>query len=363
MTREALHWQRSLRIAVVAASLDIVGGQGVQAHELVSRLRRDGYRVDFVAINPRFPTGLGWARRVPFLRTLINQFLYLSSLPVLRHDDVVHAFSASYWSFLLAPVPAIMAARLFGKRVIIHYHSGEAADHLERWGALVHPWLRMADEIVVPSQFLRRVFGRFGYPARVVNNIVDTRRFRFRERIPLQPRLLSVRNLEPYYRVDVTIRAFKRIKARFPLATLVIAGSGSQEGALRRLVESLDLDGITFMGSVDPASIHVIYDEAHIFVNSSTLDNQPVSVLEAFAAGLPVVSTPTGDIGAMLRSGETGVIVPPEDPEALSTAVVKLLQAPQTARELVRRAHEEMVRYSWPEIRKEWAAVYALEAA
>ncbi len=56
-----------------------------------------------------------------------------------RALDVVHVFSASYSSFLLAPVPAMLAARLFNKRVVLHYHSGEADDHLAHWGALVHP--------------------------------------------------------------------------------------------------------------------------------------------------------------------------------------------------------------------------------
>ena len=137
-------------------------------------------------------------RRLPYARTILNQLLYLPRLTVLRRADVVHVFSGSYWSFLLAPVPAMLAGRAFGKRVVLHYHSGEAADHLQHWGALVHPWLRLAHEIVVPSPYLREVFGAHGYDVRVIPNIVDLTPFRFRDRSTIEPRFLSIRNLEPY---------------------------------------------------------------------------------------------------------------------------------------------------------------------
>src|SRR5881296_2164939 len=118
----------ALRIGLVAASLDIVGGQGVQADTLSAELSNTGYDVTFVPINPRFPARLEWVRRYPYLRTVVNEALYLPSLLRLRNVDVVHVFSASYWSFLLGPVPAMLAARLFGKRLVLNYHSGEADD-------------------------------------------------------------------------------------------------------------------------------------------------------------------------------------------------------------------------------------------
>ena len=205
------------RIAMVAASLEILGGQGVQAISLMERLRAEGHSVHFLPINPVFPAGLRRLRRLPYLRTVINQVLYLPSLWELRSVDAVHVFSASYWSFLLAPVPAMLAARRFGKRVVLNYHSGEAEDHLQHWGKLVHPWLRLANEIVVPSDYLRQVFARFGYRTRVIRNLVDTARFSYRERSPLRPRLLSMRNFEPHYRVANSIEALALLKQRYQI--------------------------------------------------------------------------------------------------------------------------------------------------
>jgi len=343
------------RIAIVSASVDILGGHWVQAGALLEALARDGYDVRFVPVNPRFPRGLRWLRRVPYARTVANQALYQRSLLRLAGADVVHVFSASFWSFLLGPVPAMLMAKAFGARVVLHYHSGEAGEHLGRWGTRVHPWLRLADVIAVPSDYLADVFAGHGYSTQVIHNVVDLSRFQYRERVPLRPRLVSTRNLEPYYRVDVVLEAFARVKAELPGATLTIAGYGSEEPRLRRLAP----EGVRFVGRVEPESMPRLLDEADVFVNASVVDNQPVSILEAFAAGVPVVSTPTGGIAAMVRHDETGLLVPPLDAAALAGAVLALLRDPDRATRLARRAREACVRYTWPAVRDQWASVYA----
>jgi L-malate glycosyltransferase len=347
------------RVAIVAASLDILGGHGVQACALVEALRGDGYAVSFVPINPRFPAGLQWVRRVRFLRTILNQLLYVSSLARLARTDVVHVFSASFWSFLLGPVPAMVVAKVLGARVLLHYHSGEAAEHLDRWGLLVHPWLRLADVIVVPSEFLAAIFAEHSHATLVIRNVVNLSRFQYRERLPLGAHLVSTRNLEPYYRVDVVLEAFARVRAEVPEALLTVAGYGSEAPRLRRMAG----DGVRFAGKVDQESMAALLDEADIFVNASVVDNQPVSILEAFASGLPVVSTPTGGIAAMVRHEETGLIVPPVDAEALAAAVLQLLRDPDRAARMASQARDEIAGYTWPAVRSQWAAAYATAGA
>ena len=349
----------SPRIALVAPSMEILGGQGVQAQALFAHLREQSWPVDFLRIDPAFPWGLRWIRRLPYARTALNQALYIPSLLRIRQADVVQVFSASYWSFLLAAAPAMVAARILGKRVILNYHSGEADDHLARWGLLVHPWLRLAHEIVVPSEYLREVFARHGYQARAIPNVVNTADFRYRERRPERPHLVSTRNLERHYRVDNTLEAFALVQARYPQAILSVAGYGREETRLRELAASLKLSRVRFLGRVAPAELPALLDQADVFVNSSIVDNQPVSVLEAFAAGLPVVSTPTGDIANMIRDGETGLMVPAGDPAAMAKAVISLLENPNRAGELARTSRAELEKYTWAHVSKRWAAVYS----
>jgi glycosyltransferase involved in cell wall biosynthesis len=353
----------SQRIAIVAASLDIVGGQGVQARVLAEHLMDEGFVVDFVPVNPRFPAPLAWVRRIKGLRTVLNELIYVWTLARLRHANVVHVFSASYWSFVLGPVPAIAAARCLRKRVILNYHSGEAHDHLTHWGVLVHPWLRLVDEIVVPSPYLHEVFARHGYRARMIANVVDTSRMRYRERAAVGPRLLSTRNLEPHYGVDVILRAFAVLKNRFPAATLTVAGYGSEEQPLRQLATSLGVDGIRFVGRQEPNEMAALYEAADIFVNTSVVDNQPLSVLEAFAYGLPVMSTPTGDIKNMVGDGERGRLIPANDPEALASAVTGLIENPAIALRMAQNARAHVETHTWPRVRGAWTATYRRDGA
>ena len=346
------------KIAMVAPSLGILGGQAVQAKVLADHLRVDGYEVRLVPINPPFPRGAGWLKRLRYLRTVANEGLYLPTLRKLRSADVVHVASASYWSFLLAPLPAIVAARRWGKPILLNYHSGEAADHLANWGSLVHPWLKMVDKIVVPSVFLKEVFARHGYQAEVIHNVIDTGQYRYRHRLPLLPEFLSVRNFEPHYGVEHTLVAFAMIQTVFPAASLTMAGQGPQEAELKHLAQALSLRNVRFVGAVDPASMPDLYDRHSIFLNASFVDNQPLSILEAMASGMPVVSTPVGDIPNMVEDGETGTLVPVGDPSAMAKAATLLLEQAERAALMAQRAKESLMQYDWSKVGPAWDETY-----
>ena len=123
---------RRLKVAVVAPSLRILGGQAVQADRLL-RAWRDDSDVDawLVPVNPVPPKLLRFALDIKYLRTIVNELTYLPLLVrELARADVVHVFSASYASYLLAPLPAMLIGRALGKPVILNYRSGEAPDHL-----------------------------------------------------------------------------------------------------------------------------------------------------------------------------------------------------------------------------------------
>jgi glycosyltransferase involved in cell wall biosynthesis len=348
------------RVAVVAAGPDIIGGHSVQAAAITAGLREEGVETFSLAINRAFPRGLRWARRLPGVRTVVNEALYASALRALASVDVAHVFSASYWSFLLAPVPAMLAARRYGARVVLHYHSGEVADHLDNWGWRVHPWLDLADDIVVCSEFQREVFARHGRSARVIPNVVDVTRFAFRPRTTVAPRLLSNRTLEPSYRVDVVLEAFRRIREQRPDATLTIAGTGSEEQRLRAAALAIDAERIRFVGAVPADLMPSLLDEHDVFLNASVIDNQPVSLIEALAAGLAVVSTPTGGIAEMVEDGVTGRLVAADAPAAMARAVLDLLDQPDATHWMTRRARATTDRYQWKSVWPLWRQVYGV---
>jgi glycosyltransferase involved in cell wall biosynthesis len=240
----------------------------------------------------------------------------------------------------------------------VNYHSGEAPDHLARSAVARFVLRRWVDLVVVPSPFLRDVFFSFGIHAAVVPNTVDTRRFPYRVRSPLRPRLLSTRNFEPIYNVACTLRAFAHVQQQYPDASLTLVGGGSEEPALRRLAAQLQLRHVTFTGPVNPADIPSYYANADIYVQTPAIDNMPLSVLEAFASGLPVVSTRVGGVPAILADGVQGLLAPDGDAAGIAFQILRLLERPELARQLAAAAHESCAAYQWSAARDGWLRAY-----
>jgi glycosyltransferase involved in cell wall biosynthesis len=357
-TREAV--ARPLRVLLVAPSLDILGGQAVQAARLLARMCQDNrLKIAFQPINPRLPGLLGRLQKIKYVRTIVTSMLYIAMLLARSgRYDVIHIFSASYLSFLLAPTPAILIARLYGKKVVLNYRSGEAEDHLKRWRKTTLPMMRRAHVIAAPSGYLVDVFARFGLAACSIHNIVETERFRFRKRDPLRPVFMSNRNLEPLYNVDCLLRAFALIQQRLPEARLTLAGDGSQRHELERLAEGLELRNVTFVGRIPQERVHELYDSADIYLNSSDIDNMPGSLIEAFACGLPVVTTDAGGIPYIVTHEKTGLLVPRGDHAALALAAIRLLDEPGLALRIIHNARDECHKYTWPAVRNQWVALY-----
>jgi glycosyltransferase involved in cell wall biosynthesis len=351
--------EERIRIAVIAASSRYVGGQSVQADLLLRHWQDDpAVEARFIAIDPPLPRLLAWVQGIPFLRTLIREPLYFVSLwRGLRDVQVAHIFSASYWSFLLATSPAWLVAWLQGAKTVIHYHSGEARDHLRR-SRSARLVLEAVDRLVVPSEYLADVFHEFGLQAHVVPNMVDLTQFTFRMRQPVRPRLLFARGFHPYYSPDVAVRAFALIQRTYPEATLDLVGKGPLEPQIRSLVCELNLCGVNFEGAVAHPEMARFYESADIFINASSLDNMPVSILEAFASGLPVVTTAPEGMSYLVEHERTGLLSKPGDAGALAENVVRLLAHPELASGLTLNALEEVQRYSWQAVRQQWLELY-----
>jgi len=348
-----------LRVSIVAPSLRYVGGQAVQADLLLRLWQNDpAAEVSFLAVDPALPGALAWAERIPGLRTILREPIYLWHLwRGLKNVDVAHIFSASYWSFLLAPAPAWFAAKLRGCKSLINYRSGEARTHLQRFRSASFVLSRV-DKIVVPSGYLVDVFREFGLTASVVPNLVDLSQFSYRERTPLRPHLVCTRGFSAYYSVDVVVRAFAEVKKEYPEAQLDLVGGGPLEAEVRKLVSDLHLSGVHFTGVASRQEIGKYYAQADIFINASWLDNMPVSVIEAFAAGTPVVSTSPESMPYLVQHGRTGLLSPVGDEKALAANVLRLLRDPALAARLAQTAHQESQKYTWKVVREQWLSTY-----
>ena len=350
---------RRLEVALVAPTLGILGGQAVQADRLLRAWSDDGeVHAWLLPVNPTPPGPL--KHLLPFrgLRTIVTQLTYWPLLlRRLQDADVVHVFSASYFSFLLAPLPAVLVSRLLGKAVVMNYRSGEAPDHLRR-SAVARVVLRSVDQNIVPSTFLQRVFAGFEIASDVIPNIVDVERFAFRLRRPLRPHLLSTRNFEPLYNVACTLNAFALVQQKYPDATLTLVGAGSQDAALRSLVEDRGLRNVRFAGRVPPEDIWRHYADADIYVQTPDIDNMPSSVLEAYASGCAVVSTGAGGVPFILAHETHGLLAPCGDHQTVAAHVCRLLEDPALTERVTMAARASCEAYRWTVVRKDWLGLY-----
>jgi len=348
-----------IRVALVAPTLEILGGHAVQADRMLAGWLDDPHvAMRLVPINPPRPVLLAWLARVKYARTIATQLCYWPLLlRQLRWADVVHVFSASQSSFYLAPLPATVIARLYNKPVVVHYHSGDARDHLGG-SATARAVLEAVDLNIVPSRFLVGVFNTFGIRAEVIANVADLGRFRYRVRDPIRPRLLSTRNFDSAYNVACTLRAFARVQARYPDAAITLVGGGPQDRALRGLSRELRLRNVAFAGLVPHAEIHHFYAAADVYVQTPAFDNMPGSVIEAFASGLPVVSTDVGGVPAILEHGVHGLLAAHNDDAAIAAQIVTLIENQDYARRLAAAAYATCAAYEWPLVRDQWLTVY-----
>jgi glycosyltransferase involved in cell wall biosynthesis len=252
----------------------------------------------------------------------------------------------------------MLVGRLYGRTVVLNYHSGEADDHLTHWRSASF-FARLAHAIAVPSGYLVDVFARHGFTATSVFNFVEVDRIPYRARSALRPRFLSNRNLEALYNVACTIRAFARVQREVPEAELVIAGEGRERPALEALVAELGLRHVQFLGRVAPDAMPALYDAADVYLNASEIDNMPSSIIEAYAAGLPVVTTNAGGIPYILAHESTGLMVSTGDEAGIAEQALRLLREPALVERLTSRAYAECCeRYVWPAVREAWVRLY-----
>ncbi len=145
--------------------------------------------------------------------------------------------------------------------------------------------------------------------------------------------LLFVGRLRIRKGVEVLLAALARLAPRFPTARLLVAGDGEHREELLARTVTLGLGSVVvFLGRADAGRVRALLAGARALVVPSIYEGMPLVVLEAMAAGVPVVASAVSGIPEVVLDGETGWLVPPEDPPALAAALAAVLEGPAEAR-------------------------------
>ena len=350
---------KRVSLLLIGPSMDILGGQAVQVRRLLGILEDvPDIEVTFLPINPRPPRPFLWVLSIRGLRTIVTFAQYIVRLAwTIPQHEVIHIFSAGLTSYALWTVPALLLARLWRKKMILNYHDGQGDQHLTEWRS-AKPTIALADRVVTPSGFLVDVFRKHDIEARSIVNIIDTSRFIYRKRRKLRPVFMTNRILEPLYNVECILRAFSIIQKSYPEATLTIAHDGPSKSSLEEMARDLKLENTRFIGRVPHEKVTELYDAADIYLTSPNIDNMPVSLLECFAAGLPIVATKVGGIPYVATDRESALLVDRNDHEALAARSMELLQNEDLVEHITNGGLEAVKRYHPAPVREQWSALY-----
>ncbi|MGI9303214.1 MAG: glycosyltransferase family 4 protein [Gammaproteobacteria bacterium] len=331
-----------------------------QTRQLARLLGTEGISVEIVRTNADYrPAFVGKLRGV---RAVFRLIPYLISLwSAIGRAELVHLMANSGWSWHLFAAPAVWMANLRNTPVLVNYRGGDAEAFFQRSYRWVAPTLEKAAAVVVPSSFLEAVFAKRRVATRIVPNVVDLSRFNAKERPTDRsaPHLIVTRNLEPIYDIPTALQAFQLVHAEDAGARLTVAGTGPERDALVRLADTLQIaDAVTFCGRLDNEDIASLYTSADVMLNASTIDNMPISILEALASGVPVVSTRAGGIPHLVSDGETALLVPTGDSQAMAAAAKRLLNDAALSDRLRGSGLKLIRQYTWPSVRSLLFAAY-----
>lgn len=337
--------QTTIHVTYIGNFLSVHGYNPTVAESLVPMLKEQGFHVEFASshLNPI-------VRMLDMLKAVIVT-------PKTRSCVIIDLFSGPR-AFIAARIVS-SACCLLGRKYILVLHGGSLP---ERWNTsrkALFKMLREARAVVSPSPFLARFFS--GYvDVLIIPNGIALENYPWRIRDIVRPHILYLRAFHKFYDPITAIRAFQRVWNKYKDAYLTMAGP-DEDGTLkqcRSLVDELGVgDVVRFLGRVPKSEIPKIGIQHDIFINSSLVDNAPVSTIEAMAMGLCIVATSVGGLPYLLQHEETALLVPPGDPESMSEAILRILQDPDLARRLSTKARAVAEGMSWSKVIPQWVSL------
>jgi len=251
--------------------------------------------------------------------------------------------------------------RRAGKPYVLTLHGGNLPAFARRHPRRVTRLLRSAAAVTAPSPYLQQHMRPYRDDVRLLPNPLDLSRYRFALRKNPRPNLVWLRAFQALYNPSLAVKVLASLTPRYPGAHLTMVGPDKGDGSFgntRQLAVDLGVDDRSaFPGAVAKTEVPTWLNRGDVFLNTTNVDNTPVSVLEAMACGLCVVSTNVGGIPYLLEHERDALLVPPDDPEAMTTAVRRLLADPALAEKLSRNARKKAEQCDWSIVLPQWDAV------
>lgn len=310
---------------------------------LSNHLAQEGYRVDTSS-----------SEKNPVLRLLDMLWSVVKN----KKSDFVlidtYSTSAFWYAFLVSQL-----CRLLKKKYIPILHGGNLPQRLKKNPGMSRLIFNNAYRNIAPSNYLLHEFQKFGYTNIVfIPNSIEISGYSFKQRNEIAPKLLWVRAFSRIYNPKMAVTVFNMIKLKYPEAKLCMVGP-DKDGSyadVKKYAASLNVE-IEFTGQLPKTEWIALAAAYDIFINTSHFDNTPVSVMEAMALGLPVVTTDVGGIPFLLKHNQEALLVADNDVVGMVNAIVSLLENPQITEGIVRKARIKAESWDWDVVKEQWKDV------
>ena len=269
-----------------------------------------------------------------------------------QRADAIVAQVFNNWN-MVGGLLSVLCGRAVAIPVIVLYHGGNAERFLSRWGRVVAPVFRQAFSVQVASEYIGGILRRWAVPYEVVPHVLDASWVRQRVRERAAPRILWVRAFHEVYDPFMALDVLRHVLARRPDASLTMVGRGELREAVERVVRQEGLP-VRFLDVMPRPKLAEQLDTHDIFLHTNRVDNQPLSVLEAMAAGMIPVTTRVGGLPYVFEDGQAGFQVPWGDARAAADRILTILEDSALARRMSKAAPLVAARHEWPALRERW---------
>ncbi len=279
-------------------------------------------------------------------------------LGVVKHKnaDYILIDTFSTVSFYYALITSQLA-RVFSVKYIPILHGGNLVERINRNPFLSQLIFQNSKINVSPSTYFLKEFQKRNFKTICIPNAIPIAKYPFTKRTKLQPKLLWVRAFDKIYNPAMAIKVLALVKKEYPKVALCMVGS-DKDGTLlktKQLAKQLHVENaVAFTGILPKQKWHKLSENYDIFINTTNIDNMPVSVIEAMALGLPVVSTNVGGMPYLINNTMDGVLVSVNDEVKMANEIIHLINNPLVSIKIAKLAREKVKTFDSEKAKKMW---------
>ena len=280
----------------------------------------------------------------------------VSTIVANRKNAIVLIATYSTSAFYFACTCAFIC-RFYNIPYIPCLHGGNLPDRIKASPKLSQTLFGKSFTNVAVSDYLNASMTANSWKCIEIPNNININNYQYRKRTNAQPKLIWIRSFHKIYNPLLAIDIISDLIKKYPAAHLTMIGP-DKDGSLKECKDEVQKrqlqSNVTFTGLLKTAELTGIAQNHDIFINTTNFDNLPVSVVEAMALGLIVISTNVGGVPYLVQDGANGILVPPKNKEAFIQAIEKVLINNQFATQLSEKARLKALKFDWQNIKLLW---------